>query len=116
MPSDETAVGILAAGITRLEHHQMPRAVRGPTAAMFDYLGPEMPFGPRLVMANRWLFEGILARRFGATPQGNAMLRTTTAPTVLQAGTNGSMLASTALAALHFLILPSHRVASPVTP
>src|SRR6266480_2045427 len=26
MPPDETAVGILAAGITRLEHHQMPRA------------------------------------------------------------------------------------------
>src|SRR6266699_6868528 len=42
MPPDETAVGILSAGITRLEHHQMPRAVRGPTAAMFDFLGPEM--------------------------------------------------------------------------
>src|SRR6266704_6690779 len=54
MPPDETAVGILAAGITRLEHHQMPRAVRGPTAAMFDFLGPEMPFGLRLVIANRW--------------------------------------------------------------
>jgi len=53
---------------------------------MFDYLGPEMSFGPRLVMANRWLFGGILARQFGATPQGNAMLRTTTAPTVLQRG------------------------------
>src|SRR2546428_2014641 len=52
----------LAAAITRLEHHQMPRAIRGPTAAMFDYLGPEMSFAPRLVMANRWLFGGILAR------------------------------------------------------
>src|SRR3989475_9559180 len=56
MPPDETAVGMLAAAITRLEHHQMPRAIRGPTAAMFDYLGPEMSFAPRLVMANRWLF------------------------------------------------------------
>ncbi len=92
MPPDETAVGILAAAITRLEHQQMPRAIRGPTAAMFDFLGPEMPFGPRLVMANRWLLGGILARKFGATPQGNAMLRTTTAPTVLQAGVKENVL------------------------
>src|SRR5437016_687076 len=110
MPPDETAVGILAAGITRLEHHQMPRAVRGPTAAMFDFLGPEMPFGPRLVMANRWLFEGILARRFGATPQGNAMLRTTTAPTVLQAGIKENVLPSSARALVNFRILPGDSV------
>src|SRR5882724_2796478 len=94
MPPDETAVGILAAAIVRLEHDQMPRAVRGPTAAMFDYLGPEMSFGPRLVMANRWLLGGILAHEFGATPQGNAMLRTTTAPTVLQAGVKENVLPS----------------------
>src|SRR6266516_3119357 len=110
MPPDETAVGILAAGITRLEHHQMPRAVRGPTAAMFDFLGPEMPFGPRLVMANRWLLEGILARRFGATPQGNAMLRTTTAPTVLQAGIKENVLPSSARALVNFRILPGDSV------
>src|SRR5256884_1302265 len=112
MPPDETAVGILAAGITRLEHHQMSRAVRGPTAAMFDYLGPEMPFGPRLVLANRWLFERILARRFGATPQGNAMLRTTTAPTVLQAGIKENVLPSSARALVNFRILPGDSVAS----
>src|SRR5438128_4138848 len=63
MPPDETAVGILAAAILRLEHDQMPRAIRGPTAAMFDYLGPEMSFGPRLVIANRWLLGGLLAQK-----------------------------------------------------
>src|SRR2546430_15239552 len=78
---------------------------------MFDYLGPEMPFGPRLVMANRWLFEGILARRFGATPQGNAMLRTTTAPTVLQAGIKENVLPSSARALVNLRILPGDRVA-----
>src|SRR3989442_4784347 len=86
MPPDETAVGILAAAILRLQDEQVPPAHRGRTAPMFDYLGPEMSFGPRLVIANRWLLGGLLAQKFGATPQGNAMLRTTTAPTVLQAG------------------------------
>jgi len=114
MPPDETAVGMLAAAITRLEHRQMPRAIRGPTAAMFDYLGPEMPFGPRLVMANRWLLGGILAREFGATPQGNAMLRTTTAPTVLQAGVKENVLPSSARALVNFRILPGDSVESVV--
>src|SRR6059058_4648920 len=110
MPPDETAVGILATAITRLEHQQMPRAIRGPTADMFDYLGPEMPFGPRLVMANRWLLGGLLVRKFGATPQGNAMLRTTTAPTVLQAGIKENVLPSSARALVNFRILPGDSV------
>src|SRR5258708_5680019 len=114
MPPDETAVGMLAAALTRLEHQQMPRAIRGPTAAMFDYLGPELSFGPRLVMANRWLFGGILARQFGATPQGNAMLRTTTAPTVLQAGVKENVLPSSARALVNFRILPGDSVESVV--
>jgi carboxypeptidase PM20D1 len=114
MPPDETAVGILAAAITRLEDRQMPRAIRGPTAAMFDYLGPEMSFGPRLVMANRWLLGGILARTFGATPQGDAMLRTTTAPTVLQAGVKENVLPSSARALVNFRILPGDSVESVV--
>jgi carboxypeptidase PM20D1 len=112
MPPAETAVGILAAALTRLEHRQMPRAIRGPTAAMFDFLGPELPFGSRLVVANRWLFGGILARRFGATPQGNAMLRTTTAPTVLQAGVKENVLPSSARALVNFRILPGDSVGS----
>ncbi|HYL21788.1 MAG TPA: M20 family peptidase [Gemmatimonadales bacterium] len=112
MPPKETAVGILAAGLTRLEHHQMPRAIRGPTADLFDFLGPEMPFGPRLVMANRWLLGGLLTAGFGATPQGNAMLRTTTAPTVLQAGVKENVLPSTARALVNFRILPGDSAAS----
>ena len=114
MPPDETAVGILAAAITRLEQQQMPRAIRGPTGDMFDYLGPEMSFGPRLVMVNRWLLGGILARKFGATPQGNAMLRTTTAPTVLQAGVKENVLPSSARALVNFRILPGDSVESVV--
>src|SRR5437762_9442025 len=112
MPPPATAVGILAAAITRLEAHQMPRAIRGPTADMFDYLGPEMSFAPRVVMANRWLLGGILTARFGTTPQGNALLRTTTAPTVLQAGVKENVLPSTARALVNFRILPGDSLAS----
>ena len=110
MPPPQTAVGSLAAALTRLEDHPMPPAIRGPTAAMLDYLGPEMSFGPRLLLGNRWLFGGMLAARFGATPQGNAMVRTTTAPTVLQAGVKENVLPSTARALVNFRLLPGDSV------
>src|SRR2546426_8157666 len=77
---------------------------------MFDYLGPEMSFGPRLVIANRWLLGGLLAQTFGATPQGNAMLRRTTAPTVLKAGVKENVLPSSARALVNFRILPGDSV------
>src|SRR5207253_1910647 len=64
------------------------------------------------VMANRWLLGGILTSQFGRTPQGNALLRTTTAPTVLQAGVKENVLPSTARALVNFRILPGDSVAT----
>lgn len=110
MPPPETAVGILSAGLYRLDQEQMPRSIRGPTAAMFDHVGPELRFGPRLVMANRWLFGWLLASQFGGTPEGNAMLRTTAAPTMLHAGVKENVLPSAARALVNFRILPGESV------
>jgi len=106
MPPPETAVGILSAAIDRLQGHQMPAAIRGPTAQMLDYLGPELPFSGRLALANRWLFGGLVAGRLGRTPLGNAMLRTSTAPTIFQGGVKDNVLPSTARAVVNFRILP----------
>ena len=114
MPPPHTATGILSAAVARLEAHQMPRHIRGATAAMLDYIGPEMAFSRRLVLGNRWLFGGLIVRQFGATPSGNAMLRTTTAPTILSAGVKDNVLPSTARAVINFRILPGDSVAGVV--
>jgi len=114
MPPPETAVGILSAAVVRLEAHQMPRRISGATAAMLDYIGPEMGFSSRLALANRWLFGGLIERQFGGTPSGNAMLRTTTAPTILAAGVKDNVLPSSARAVVNFRILPGDSVAGVV--
>lgn len=106
MPPAETAIGILSAAIHRLEENQMPLEISGATEYMFEYLGPEMPFGQRLVVANRWLFNGILKRMFASSPEGAAMLRTTTAPTIFQAGVKANVLPSSARAVVNFRIRP----------
>jgi carboxypeptidase PM20D1 len=112
MPPEKTAIGMLAAAIDKLESHQLPVAIRGATAAMFDYLGPEMSFTRRVALANRWLFDPLIEREFGASPEGNAMLRTTTAPTIFHAGVKENVLPSSAAAVVNFRILPGDDVAS----
>jgi carboxypeptidase PM20D1 len=92
----------------------MPRHIRVATAAMLDYIGPEMAFSRRLALSNRWLFGALIERQFGATPSGNAMLRTTTAPTILAAGVKDNVLPSAARAVVNFRILPGDSVAGVV--
>ncbi len=110
MPPSRTAIGILARALERLERHQMPRGLRPVTEAMFDYLGPELSFAARLALANRWLFEPVIVRRFGSTAIGNALLRTTTAPTIFQAGVKENVLPSAASAVVNFRLLPGDSI------
>ena len=60
MPPKQTQAGILAAAITRLEANPFPAALDGPLGLFFDTVAPEMPFGTRLALANRWLFGPLM--------------------------------------------------------
>jgi carboxypeptidase PM20D1 len=70
-------------------------------------VAPELPFGQRLAMSNLWLtrplVEKMLAQGGGAT---NAMLRTTTAMTIANAGNKENVLPGRAEAVVNFRILP----------
>jgi carboxypeptidase PM20D1 len=65
-----------------------------------------MGLGKRLIFANLWLFEPLVARILESNPATNAMVRTTTAPTMLEAGVKENVLASRARAVVNFRILP----------
>ena len=86
MPPPHTAVGMVAAAVARLEQRPFPPRIEGATAAMLDYLGPEMPWQSRVVLANRWLAGRLIARQFAAKPSLNALIRTTMAATVVRGG------------------------------
>lgn len=109
-PPEETSIGILSRAVGRLERNPMPRDVRGATALMFDYLAPEMGFGHRLVLGNRWLLGWAAERAIGAAPSGDALLRTTTAPTIFQAGVKDNVIPPIARAVVNFRILPGDSV------
>jgi carboxypeptidase PM20D1 len=110
LPARQSAIGILSAAIARLEEKQMPARLEGPTRQLFDRIGPRLPLAQRAVFANLWLTRGLVIRNFEGSPATNAMVRTTTASTIFQAGTKDNVLPSYARAVINFRILPGDRI------
>jgi carboxypeptidase PM20D1 len=110
MPPANTAVGILSAAIVKLEKNQMPARLEGPVLETFQALGPEMPFAYRLLFSNIWLFRHHIITTLGKIPESNAMIRTTTAPTMLQASPKENVLAREARATINFRLLPGNSI------
>lgn len=112
MPPRQTAVGILAAAITRLENNPVPGGLEGLSLQMFDTMSRYMPFIPRVYFANRWLFSGVLDDQLSEQGMTNAMLRTTTAPTMLSASVKVNVLPIEAIAVVNFRLHPRDSVES----
>ncbi|MCH7742845.1 MAG: M20/M25/M40 family metallo-hydrolase [Proteobacteria bacterium] len=110
MPPRQTAVGILAEAIIKLEKNPMPGGLEGLSLQMFDTISRYMPFVPRVFFANRWLFAGVLDDQLSAQGMTNAMLRTTTAPTMLSASVKINVLPVEAIAGVNFRVHPRDSV------
>ena len=112
IPPRETAIGKLARAIVRLKSNLMPANLEEPMSGFFDFLAPEMDFGMRLVVANRWLFEPLLIEALKASAETDATIRSTTAVTIVRAGVKANVVPCYAEAVADFRILPSDSVAA----
>jgi carboxypeptidase PM20D1 len=110
MPPAQSSVGILSAAIARLEQNQMPARLEQPTRQLFERIGSEFPLAQRAVFANLWLTRALVLQKLEGSPTTNAMVRTTTAPTIFQAGEKENVLPSQARAVVNFRILPGDNV------
>jgi carboxypeptidase PM20D1 len=110
-PPRETTIGILAAAIVRLERDPFPARLRGPTAGLLDAAGRSMTFARRIPFANLWLFSPLIVRKLAADPVTDAMLRTTTAPTMISGSPKENVLPHHASAVVNFRIIPDDSVA-----
>jgi carboxypeptidase PM20D1 len=111
MPPRHTAIGTLSAALARLERAQLPATLQGVTRDMFDAIAPEMGGVNRVVLSNLWLFAPLLERQLAQTPSTNALLRTTTALTVVHAGNKENVLPGNAKALVNFRLRPGDSVA-----
>jgi carboxypeptidase PM20D1 len=112
MPPRDTAIGMMAAALARLEDHRLPLQIRGTVAEMFDTLAPEMSGLNRVALSNLWLFKPLLLRQFAKTGPTEATVRTTTALTIFNAGDKDNVLPGHAEATVNFRLIPGDTQAS----
>jgi len=112
MPSNDNAAVHIARAVERLAGQPLPARLDGPTAAMFDGIAPYSGGTMRIALANRWLLGPLVKRQLLASPDTAAAIRTTTAPTILTAGTKDNVLPQSARAVINHRILPGDTVGS----
>ncbi|NBB18350.1 M20/M25/M40 family metallo-hydrolase [Runella sp. CRIBMP] len=110
MPPPQTSIGMMAEAIDKLQKNPFPARLEGAASYLQDYLAPEMPFGTKLAMANRWLLKPVIVNILAKTNAGNAMVRTSIAPTVIHAGVKDNVLPVEVIAKINFRILPGDSV------
>jgi carboxypeptidase PM20D1 len=111
MPPPQTAVGTLAGAIDRLQKHPFAARLTPIMRENLETLAPEMPFFQRLALSNLWLTSSLVVGGLEKHAETNALVRTTTAPTILEAGVKENVLPSTARAVVNFRILPGESIA-----
>lgn len=110
MPGRETAVGRIARAVARLQDHPMPLRLTPVIADMLARLRPTMSQPRRSALRLAPVASGMVTRMMAARPQTEALVRTTTAPTVIHGGVKANVLPQRAEALVNFRILPGDSV------
>lgn len=104
--AQQSAIGMMSAALSRLEDKQFPVQIRGIAADMFDTLAPEMNLVNRVILSNLWLTKPLVESQLAKSTSTAALLRTTTALTVINAGDRDNVLPGRANAQVNFRVLP----------
>jgi carboxypeptidase PM20D1 len=105
-PKDHTNIGRIASAISKLEDTQFSGDLRGPGEDMFEFVAPEMSFGMKYVFANKMIFEPVIEKILLQQPASAALIRTTIAPTIFQAGEQYNALPEKASAIINLRVMP----------
>jgi carboxypeptidase PM20D1 len=105
-PKDQTNIGRIARAIAKLEDTQFDADLRGPGEDLFEFVAPEMSFGMKYVFTNKVIFEPIIENILLQQPASAALIRTTIAPTIFQAGEQYNALPEKATAIINLRLMP----------
>jgi carboxypeptidase PM20D1 len=111
MPPQDTAIGMMSKALVALEANPMPVRMAGLPQQSFEMMAPEMSGMNRVALSNFWLFKPMLERMLAKAPSTNALIRTTTALTIVNAGVKDNVLPGTASATVNFRLLPGDTLA-----
>lgn len=106
MPPAQSNIGKLSLALSKLEAHPLPADIDDVASLMFETLAPEMPPLQRLLMSNLWLFKPLVQMQLEKNPATNAMIRSTAALTIFNAGERDNILPGKAEAIVNYRLLP----------
>ncbi|HLN85787.1 MAG TPA: M20 family peptidase [Candidatus Limnocylindrales bacterium] len=110
LPPSESAIGILSRAIDKVERTRFPKHINDAVKEFFNYVGPELPWDKKLVLANLWLTDPWLERELAKSPLTDSMIRTTKATTIFQAGDKENVLPARAQAVINFRLISGDTV------
>ncbi|RHW35756.1 M20/M25/M40 family metallo-hydrolase [Neobacillus notoginsengisoli] len=105
-PKNRTNIGRIASAIAKLEETQFKGDLKGPGEDLFEFVAPEMNLGMKYVFANKFIFEPIIEKILLGQPASAALIRTTIAPTIFQAGEQYNALPEKASALINLRLMP----------
>ncbi len=106
MPEPGSAIGTMSAALVRLEKEQFKADLHGVARDMLETLAPDMQGVNHVLLSNIWLFKPLLEHELAKAGATNAMLRTTTALTLVHAGNKDNVLPGSIEASVNFRTLP----------
>ncbi|PIF44481.1 carboxypeptidase PM20D1 [Chryseobacterium sp. 52] len=110
MPPMESAIGKAAIIMQRLEDHQMKPTITPLIKNFFDNIGGAMPFSSRLAISNQWLLKPLLLSKLTKSNTTNALVRTTTALTMMKGSDGTNVLSPEVEFVVNFRLLPGDSV------
>lgn len=105
-PPPSTAIGRLARAIVRLEERPLPARTAGVVSDMLRAVAPHTSGLRRFVLTWPGLFGPLIEAQLEEQPSTNAMVRTTTAVTMIDGGVKANVLPRLAEARVNFRLLP----------
>jgi len=113
-PMHDMAIVRLAGAVLKVVDHPFASGLDQIQREKLSVVAPYAPFPQRLLLANLWLTEPIVDRFFLTTPEDEARLHTTIAPTIIEGGIKDNVLPPEARATINFRLHPRDTIASVV--
>ncbi|MCP5285346.1 MAG: M20 family peptidase [Burkholderiaceae bacterium] len=104
--SGQQAIAVLSAALAKVDAQPLPGGITGVARQLFDAVAPEMTGFNRVALSNLWLTGPLVERMLSKGASTNALMRTTTALTIVSSGNKENVIPGRADAIVNFRLLP----------
>ncbi len=104
-PLMPTALGKIAKAVTAIESSKQKGRITKPVEAMLKNIGEEAPFPFALLFLNLWLTKPLIKGVFSKSPTLNALIRSTSVPTMIEGSDKSNVIAQSATAVVNTRLL-----------